>query len=94
MAYYLIKFSSADWAGPGEYVIVEANTQYEAEVIASPFMEEHMYSLYSDEYSDEEYEGHEGPYASVDSIEELGPDHPDWTGSVEELAEFYGADII
>ena len=73
---YLVYAESANYAGYGQYFVVEAEDEQEAEVLAADAIEEFFYDQ-DDEQLQEEGEEPEF-YGSVGRIEEFSTEHEQW----------------
>ena len=73
---YLVYFESANYAGCGEYILVDADNAQQAEDYISSYAEEVYYEQDSSQL--EEDENDTDVYASVISVEEFDESHELW----------------
>lgn len=88
----MIDYENAHWCGGQLHVVVWAQDEIEAEILASDFMEETQRELFSDEYGeslleDEEYEDESA--VSVNSVELLDENHEYWKYFVDKTQESF-----
>lgn len=77
MTKYLITYECAHWCGGESQVVVNAESELEAEDKAAEHMDSEMYELFSNEYGDESDLQNEQAY-SVISVEEFDSTHEYW----------------
>jgi hypothetical protein len=78
---YLIDYENAHWCGGQMNVVVWAENETEAEILAADYMEETQREQFSQEYGDsvcedEEYEDESA--VSINSIELFDEGHKEW----------------
>lgn len=81
---YIIDYECAHWCGGSSNVVVWAEDEDHAQLLAEDHMEEAMRELFSDEYNESwDEEDESGDYDNecaytVNSVETLGPGHDNW----------------
>lgn len=78
---YLIDYECAHWCGGNSHCVVEAADADDAVMLASEHMQEEMYALFIDEYTDEDTDSDE--YAdeasfTVNSVVSFDKTHECW----------------
>ncbi len=91
---YLITYESAHWCGASDTkVVVYAESEEDALTKAEDHMEESMWEMFADEYSDdgEEFgEFTDESKVSVTHVEEFTPQHEEWKYYIDEIqSQFY-----
>lgn len=89
--YIAIEFESMHWAGAGEWVIVQADSEEQALDIACEYMDNHMRELHSDQDDELTTEQLEDAAYTVVGYEHLGM--LDDAG-LQRAAEYYGCEVL
>ena len=87
---YLVEYGSADWACAHYHCVVWARSEDEATSIAEGFANEHMADEFRDQYEPDEWEEHDGNFATMVGAELLDEDNEHWKFYNDPTqAEFY-----
>lgn len=85
---FLAYCESANYAGYGQHFVIEAESASEAEVYLEHPADEYFWEQDSDHLEEDDIE--EGPYYSLERLEEFGPAHEQWVYyNKPSQAEFY-----
>lgn len=74
---YLVYFESANYAGYGEHILVEAESEDAAREAVDPYANEFYYAEDAQQLEEEEIDC-EGFYATIVSVEEFNESHESW----------------
>lgn len=85
---YLVYAESAQYCGYGQHFVVQADSDREVDDLVANAADDYFYDLYNEELEEdgEDY----GPYHTVHTVEEFGPEHESWKYYKDpSQAEFY-----
>lgn len=87
---FIIAYQSSQWCGGSSHCLVYAHNEAHAEELAEWYMDESMRELFSTEYEEDREDGGDldaDPAYSVDSVEELTPEHDYWVYVQDEVQQ-------
>jgi hypothetical protein len=73
---FLIDYECAHWCGGSSNVVVWAENEDHAELLAEVHMEENMRELFCDEYAEDGPDDESA--VTINSVEPFGPGHEQW----------------
>jgi len=87
---FILSYESSQWCGGASHCLVYARNEAQAEELAEQFMDQDMRDLFSTEYEEDREDGgelEEDAAHSVNSIEELTPEHEMWEYVQDEVQQ-------
>lgn len=87
---FIIAYESMHWCGGSSHCLVYARNESQAKELADQFMDENMRDLFSGEYECDAEEGgdiDEEAAHTVNSVEELTPEHEYWVYVQDEVQQ-------
>ena len=87
MPKYIVTAQPAHWTGPGNYVVVQAAFESEAEELASQYFDQYYTELYSAEYDEQPELLDEDSPTTIVSVEEFTEAHDLWKFFKEDTEE-------
>jgi len=86
---YVIDYESSQWCGGQLHCVVWAESEDDAEMEASMWMEESQRELFSSEYDDEECNDEECAYTVISVELMVGSDNEQYYNMSDQRAAFY-----